>query len=79
MPRYIVTLTTSASTVVEVTAPDGATRDQVADMAVAQLEAEGAPELCVACDHHVELGDDWQVPGYGSASAVTPLPTNPTI
>lgn len=71
MPRYIVTLTTSANTVVEVTAPTDATHDQIAELAVAQLEAEGAPKLCVACDHHVDLGDDWRPAREG----VTVLPT----
>lgn len=64
MPRYRVTLTTHANTTVEIDAPDDATLEEIAELAVQQNEG---PTLCRQCSggdfghQHLDLGDDWTV------------------
>jgi hypothetical protein len=71
VPRYIVTLTTSANAVIDVEAPDDATPEQIAELGLQQFEAEGVPELCNACDHMVDLGDDWRPARTAGAPLIT--------
>lgn len=75
MPRYRVTLTTHTNTTVEVDAPDTATDEQIAELAVEACE-DNAPTLCRQCaggEHgalHLDLGDDWAVATPGGRPAI---------
>lgn len=67
MARYIVPFTTYANTSVIVDAPEGATQDEIVDLAEQRLN-ESMPSLCHQCvggrhgNPELDLGDDWQVP-----------------
>ncbi|WP_354643927.1 hypothetical protein [Kitasatospora camelliae] len=72
MARYTVTLTTSANAVVDVEVPDDVTDpEEIAELAVAALEDEGAPDLCNACATPVQLGDDWRPARHQGAPLLT--------
>ncbi|MFI6117444.1 hypothetical protein [Kitasatospora sp. NPDC051164] len=65
MPRYSVPLTTYASTSVEIDAPDDATPEQIAELALEHVAYEGGPTLCHHCTNSrngggLELGDEWE-------------------
>ncbi|RPE27210.1 hypothetical protein [Kitasatospora cineracea] len=75
MATHRVTLTTHANTTVEIDAPDNATDEEIAELAMAACE-DNAPTLCRQCvggDHgaqHLDLGDDWTVATHGGRPAI---------
>lgn len=66
MARYIVPMTTWASTTVEIEVPDDITDpEQIAELALEQMAVEGGPTLCHQCSSSrngggLEIGDEWE-------------------
>ena len=75
MPRYTVSLTTYANTVVDVDAPDDATPEEIAELAIEQNQG---PTLCHHCTggtrdgrQYLEIGDDWEPATFDGQPLVT--------